>query len=156
MARSVCIGELTRQRVVGTIRRGYAAAAAWRKPGGAMEGFLASVVLIAILLGFLFAVGGLVYLLARRLSKRSPKPVILPGREPWFGPAGGAFSYSPASSEGHAVGVVAIAAAIYLVQAGQVLASVVVVVTMVIIVFLKGAPPGAGRESQESHGGEHR
>jgi hypothetical protein len=116
-----------------------------------MEGLLASVVLIAILLGVLLVVGGLVYLLARRLSKRSPKPVILPGREPWFGPAGGAFSYSPASPEGHAVGVVAIAAAIYLAQAGQVLASVVDVVTMVIIVFLKGTPPGAGREWKKIH-----
>jgi hypothetical protein len=101
-----------------------------------MEGLLAAVVLIAILLGFLLVVGGLVYLLARRLSKRSPKPMILPGREPGFGPACGAYHYAPASPEGHAVGVVAIAAAMYLAQAGQVLACAVVVVTMVIIVFL--------------------
>jgi hypothetical protein len=100
-----------------------------------MEGLLAAVVLIAILLGFLLMVGAFVYLLARRLSKRSPKPVILPGRKPWFGPARGAYRYSPASPEGHAVGVVTIAAATYLAQAGQVLGSVVVVVTMVLIVF---------------------
>jgi hypothetical protein len=121
-----------------------------------MEGLLASVVLIAILLGGLLVVGGLVYLLAQRLSKRSPEPVTmrprpLLGREPWFGPACGGYRYSPASPEGHAVGVVAIAAAVYLAQAGQVLASVVVLAAMVIIVFLKGTPPGAGREWKQFH-----
>ena len=44
-----------------------------------MEGLAASVVLIAILLGVLLVVGGLVYLLAQHLPKRSPglprKPV---------------------------------------------------------------------------------
>lgn len=39
-----------------------------------MEGLAASVVLIAILLGLLLVVGGLVYLLAQRLPKRSPEP----------------------------------------------------------------------------------
>ena len=39
-----------------------------------MEGLAASVVLIAILLGVLLVVGGLVYLLAQRLPKRSPEP----------------------------------------------------------------------------------
>jgi heme A synthase len=39
-----------------------------------MEGLAASVLLIAILLGALFVVTGLVYLLAQRLSKRSPEP----------------------------------------------------------------------------------
>jgi hypothetical protein len=111
-----------------------------------MDGLLASVVLIAILVGFLLVAGGLVYLLARRLSKRSPKPVNLPGREPWFGPARGAYRSSPASPERHAVGVVAIGTAMYLAQAGQVLASVLVVLTMVITVFGKGTPPGAGRQ----------
>jgi heme A synthase len=38
-----------------------------------MEGLAASVLLIAILLGVLLAVGGLVYLLAQRLPKRSPE-----------------------------------------------------------------------------------
>ena len=39
-----------------------------------MEGLAASVLLIAILLGVLLVVGGLVYLLARRLPKPSPEP----------------------------------------------------------------------------------
>jgi hypothetical protein len=39
-----------------------------------MVGLAASVVLIAILLGVLLVVGGLVYLLAQRLPKRSPEP----------------------------------------------------------------------------------
>jgi len=39
-----------------------------------MEGVAASVVLIAILLGVLLVVGGLVYLLAQRLPKRSAYP----------------------------------------------------------------------------------
>jgi hypothetical protein len=121
-----------------------------------MGGLLASVVLIAILLGVLLVVGGLSYLVAHRLSKRPPRPVImrprpLPGRQPWFGPARRMYRYSPASPEGHALAVVAIAAAAYLAQAGRVLASVVVVAAMVIIVFLTGAPPGAGREWKEFH-----
>ncbi len=126
-----------------------------------MEGLLASVVLIAILLGVLLVVGGLLYLLvlrAKRLSKRSPDPVTmrrtpLLGREPWFGPACGRYRYSPASPEGHAVGLVAIGSAVYLAQAGQVLASVAVAVTMVIIVFVKGTPPGGAREWKESRAG---
>ena len=56
---------------------------------------------------------------------------------------------TPASPEGHAVGVVAITAAVYLGLAGQVLAAVVVVVTLVIIVFLKGTPPDGDREWKE-------
>jgi hypothetical protein len=39
-----------------------------------VEGLAASVVLIAILLGVLFLIGGLVYLLAQRLPRRSPGP----------------------------------------------------------------------------------
>jgi hypothetical protein len=39
-----------------------------------MEGFAASVLLIAIFLGVLLLIGGLVYLLAQRLPKRSPEP----------------------------------------------------------------------------------
>jgi hypothetical protein len=45
-----------------------------------MEGLAASVVLIAILIGVLLVVGGLVYLLARRLPKRSPRKPV-----PWMG-----------------------------------------------------------------------
>lgn len=124
-----------------------------------MEGLLASVVLIAILLGVLLVVGGLVYLLAlraRRLSKRSPEPVTMRprpflGREPWFGPACGGYRYAPASPEGHAVGLVAITAAVYLAQAGQLLASAAVAVTMVIIVFVKGTPPAGAQEWKVFH-----
>jgi hypothetical protein len=115
-----------------------------------MEGLLASIVLIAILLGVLLVAGGLVYLLAlraQRLARRSLEPVTmrprpLLGRKPWFGPASGGYRYSPASPEGHAVGLVAIAAAAYLAQAGQFLASVAVVGAMVFIVFVKGTSPG--------------
>ncbi len=49
-----------------------------------MEGLAASVVLIAILLGVLLVVGGLVYLLAQRLPKRSPAPPRKPGNR-WIG-----------------------------------------------------------------------
>jgi hypothetical protein len=121
-----------------------------------MEGLLASVVLIAILLGVLLVVSGLVYVLAhraQRLSKRSTDPVTmrpepLLGRKPWFGPACGGYRYSPASPEGHAVGLAAIGAAAYLAQAGQLLACAAVAVAMVIIVFVKGAPAGSAREWQ--------
>jgi len=43
-----------------------------------MEGLEASVLLIAILLGVLLVGGGLVYLLAQRLPKRSPEPAGKP------------------------------------------------------------------------------
>jgi hypothetical protein len=49
-----------------------------------MEGLAASVVLIAILLGVLLVVGGLVYLLAQRLPKRSPEPPRKPVNR-WIG-----------------------------------------------------------------------
>ncbi len=67
-----------------------------------------------------------------------PKPLL--GSKAWYGPAParGGYGYSPASPEGHAAALVAIAAAVYLGQAGQVLAAVVVVAALVIIVFLKG------------------
>ena len=39
-----------------------------------MEGLAASVLLIAILLGVLLIIGGLVYLLVQRLPRRSPAP----------------------------------------------------------------------------------
>ncbi len=91
--------------------------------------------------------GGLVYLLGRRLSKRSPEPMTmrprpLLGQKAWYGPPREGHGYSPASAEGHAVAVVAIAAAVYLAQAGQILAAAVVAVTLVTIVFLKSTPPG--------------
>src|SRR5215469_14945496 len=123
-----------------------------------MEGLLASVVLIAILLSVMLMAGGLGYLLARRaqrLSRRSSESVILRprpllGREPWFGPGSRGYRYSPASPEGHAVGLVGIAAAVYLAQPDQVLGAAAVAVAMVFIVFVKSTPPAAlwnGRNS---------
>ena len=76
-----------------------------------------------------------------------PRPLL--GSKAWYGPARGAHSRSPASGEGHAVAVVAIAAVVYLALAGQVLAAAVVAVALVIIVFLKGTPPGGAREWKE-------
>ena len=49
-----------------------------------MEGLAASVVLIAILLGVLLVVGGIVYLLAQRLPTRSPEPPRKPVNR-WIG-----------------------------------------------------------------------
>jgi uncharacterized membrane protein len=49
-----------------------------------MEGLAASVLLIAILLGVLLVVGGLVYLLAQRPPKRSPEPPRKPANR-WIG-----------------------------------------------------------------------
>jgi Phospholipase_D-nuclease N-terminal len=153
-----------------------------------MEGLLASVALIAILLGVLLVVvfdvfcllrlatadtahfvprfawavlivctspvGGIVYLLAQRLRKRSPEPVTmrprpLLGSKAWYGPARAEYSSSPASPEGHAVGVVAIAAVVYLGLVGQVLAAVAVTAALVIIVFVKSTPPGSARQWKE-------
>ena len=42
-----------------------------------MEGLAASIVLIAIVLGVLLVLGGLVYLLAQRLRQPSPEPVTM-------------------------------------------------------------------------------
>jgi hypothetical protein len=102
----------------------------------------------AVLIVFASPVGGLVYLLAQRLPKRSGEPVNMRARpllggKAWFGPAAGGPGHSPASPEGHAVGVVAISAAVYLVLTGQVLAATVVAVTLVIIVFLKATSPNS-------------
>lgn len=107
-----------------------------------MDGLLASVVVIAVMLGVLLAIGGVVYLLAHRLSKRSLEPVTvrprpLLGHKAWYGPAPERHRYSPASIEGHAVAVVGIAAAVYLAQAGQGPAAAVVAITLAISVFLK-------------------
>ena len=101
-------------------------------------------------------IGGLVYLLAQRLRKRSPEPMTmrprpLLGSKVWYGPAParGGYGYSPASPEGHAVAMAAVAGAVYLGLAGQVLAAAAVAVALVIIVFLKGTPPGGAREWKE-------
>ena len=52
-----------------------------------MEGLAASVLLIVILLGVLLIIGGLVYLLAQRLPKRSPEPPSKPVNR-WIGVGG--------------------------------------------------------------------
>jgi hypothetical protein len=49
-----------------------------------MEGLAASVLLIAIFLGVLLVAGGLVYLLAQRLPRRSPEPPRKPVNR-WIG-----------------------------------------------------------------------
>ena len=51
------------------------------------EGLAAAVLLIAILLGVLLIIGGLVYLLAQRLPKRSPEPPGKPVNR-WIGIGG--------------------------------------------------------------------
>jgi hypothetical protein len=147
-----------------------------------MHGLLASVVLIAILLGVLLVVvfdvfcllrlgtadtahfvpkfvwavlivcispiGGFVYLLTQRLTKRSLEPPTtrtgpLLGGKARYGPTSGGYRHSPASVEGgHAVAVVAIAGAVYLALAGKVLDAAAVAVVLVIIVFLKSMPAG--------------
>ena len=92
-------------------------------------------------------IGGLVYLLAQRLRMRSPEPMTmrpkpLLGSKVWYGPALVGYRRSPASPEGHAVAVVAIAGAAYLAAAGQILAAAAVAAVLVTIVFLKSTPPG--------------
>jgi hypothetical protein len=102
----------------------------------------------AVLIVCISPIGGLVYLLAQRLRKRSPelmtmRPRPLPGGKAWYGPTRGEYSHSPASLDGgHAVAVVAIAGAVYLALAGKVLDAEAVAVALVIIVFLKSAPAG--------------
>ncbi len=103
----------------------------------------------AVLIVCTSPIGGLVYLAAQRLPKRSPEPVTmrtqpLLGRKAWFGPAAGGDGHFPASPQGHAVGVVAIAATVYLILAGQALAVALVVVALVVIVFLKVTSPDSG------------
>jgi hypothetical protein len=99
--------------------------------------------------------GGLVYLLAQRLRERSPEPMTMRPRPPllgskaWYGPAPGRPRHSPASFEGHAVAVVAIAGAAYLVQAGKILDAAGVAAALAIIVFVKGTPPGGAQEGKE-------
>jgi membrane protein implicated in regulation of membrane protease activity len=108
----------------------------------------------AVLIVCTSPIGGLVYLLAQRLPRRSPEPVTMrtrpaPGRVARYGPAGGEYGESPASHEGHAAVLVAFVAAVYLAQAGQVLAAVLVVVALVSIVYLKGTSPAGARERKE-------
>jgi hypothetical protein len=92
-------------------------------------------------------IGGVVYLLAQRLRMRSPEPMTmrprpLPESKAWYGPSLAEYKRSPALSAGHSVAVVAIAGAVYLALAGQILAAVAVAVALVITVSLKSMPPG--------------
>jgi membrane protein implicated in regulation of membrane protease activity len=111
----------------------------------------------AVLIVCTSPIGGLLYLLVHRLSKRSPEPVTmrprpLLGQKAWCGPVPEGHGHAPASPQDHAVAVVAvaaIAAATYLAQAGQGLAVAVAAVILVIIVFLKSTPPGNAQEWQE-------
>jgi hypothetical protein len=101
----------------------------------------------AILIVGASPIGGLVYLLAQRLRKRSPEPVAMHpspsgGSRGWYGPALAEYNHAPASPLGHGVAVMAIAGAAYLAQAGQILAAAAITVVLVIIAFLKGTPPG--------------
>jgi hypothetical protein len=101
----------------------------------------------AVLIVGISPIGGLVYLLAQRLRKRSPEPMTmrprpLPGSTAWHGPALAEYRHPPAPPMGHAVAVMAIAGGVYLFQAGQVLDAAAVAVVLVIIVFLKSTPPG--------------
>jgi hypothetical protein len=101
----------------------------------------------AVLIVGISPIGGLVYLLAQRLRKRSPEPVAMrpspsAGSRGSYGPALAEYNHAPASPLGHGVAVMAIAGAAYLAQAGQILAAAAITVVLVIIAFLKGTPPG--------------
>jgi hypothetical protein len=93
-------------------------------------------------------IGGLVYLLAQRLRKRSPEPMTmrprpLPASNAWYGPTRRERSHSHAWLEGgHAAAVVAIAGAVYLALAGKVLDAEAVAAALVIMVFLKSMSAG--------------
>jgi hypothetical protein len=92
-------------------------------------------------------IGGLVYLLAQRLRKRSPEPMAMRPRpllrgEAGHGPALARYRHSPASPVGHAVAVVAISGVVLLVLAGKVLDASAVLAVLVIIVFVRSTAPG--------------
>jgi hypothetical protein len=91
-------------------------------------------------------IGGLVYLLAQRLRKRSPEPMTMQPRPllesgAGHGPVRAKYRQSPASPLGHGVAVVAISGVVYLVLAGKVLDAAAVMVVLAIIVFLKSTSP---------------
>jgi hypothetical protein len=88
-------------------------------------------------------IGGVAYLLTRRLRKRRPEaatmgPGPLPGYRTRYGPAHGDYGPPLASPESHAAAVVAIGGAVYLVLADQDLAAAAVATALVIIKFLTG------------------
>jgi len=101
----------------------------------------------AVLIVCVSPVGGLVYLLAQRLRKRTPEPIgmrpkPLPASAGYYGPALTECRQPPSSQAGHAITVVAIAAVVYLAIAGQVLWAAAIVAVLVTIAFLRNTPPG--------------
>jgi hypothetical protein len=110
----------------------------------------------AVLIVGISPIGGVVYLLAQRLRMRSPEPMTmrprpLPGSKAWYGPSLAEYRHSSALPVGHAVAVVAVAGAVYLALAGQILAAVAVAVGLVIIVSLKSMPPGRWEPPETSN-----
>jgi hypothetical protein len=92
-------------------------------------------------------IGGLVYLLAQRLRKRSPEPMTmrprpLLGSEAGYGPGLAEYRHSPASPVGHGVAVVGLSGVVYLILAGKVPDALAVMVVLVIIMFLTSTAPG--------------
>ncbi len=92
-------------------------------------------------------IGGLAYLLAQRLRRRSREPMTmrprpLRGSEAGHGPALAQYLQPPASPVGHGVAVLAISGVLYLIVAGKVLDATAVAAVVLIIVFLKSTAPG--------------
>jgi hypothetical protein len=92
-------------------------------------------------------IGGLAYLLAQRLRRRSREPMTmrprpLRGSEAGHGPALAQYFQPPASPVGHGVAVLAISGVLYLIVAGKVLDATAVAAVVLIIVFLKSTAPG--------------
>jgi hypothetical protein len=101
----------------------------------------------AVLIVGVSPIGGVVYLLAQRLRRRFPEPVTMrPGPalagSAWSGPWLAEYRHSPASPMGHAVTVVVIAGAVYLIVAGQIVAAAAIAITLVVVAFLRNTPPG--------------
>jgi hypothetical protein len=101
----------------------------------------------AVLIVATSPIGGLVYLFAQRLRKRSPEPVTMRPRPVLRTGAGrrpalAQYRFSPAPPVRHAVAVVAVAGVAYLVLAGKVLDAAGVAVVLAIIVFVRSTAPG--------------
>lgn len=101
----------------------------------------------AVLIVGLSPVGGLAYLAAQRLRRRSSEPIAmrptpLPANAGYYGPSLRGYSQPRASQAGHAITVVAVSGAVYLAIAGQVLWAAAIVAVLVTIAFLRNTPPG--------------
>jgi hypothetical protein len=100
----------------------------------------------AILIVGIAPIGGLAYLLAQRLRKRSPEPMTmrprpLLGSDAGNGLALAEYRHSPASPVGHGLMVVALSGVVYLVLAGKVPDAAAVMGLLVIIMFLTSTAP---------------